>query len=478
MNIKLERYSQSTEEKLNISEAYASERCKEIWKNISSLYEASDFVEFCNSDHPTFKPYLSSFEFLTKSIHICFKGNAVNDDASIVLSFQQVEELNMAGCRLVLLIDKFLRMPNLKKLDVSNNLIFSDIAFDQSFTYIGLRYNSPVQTLLMQSHHFTSPSLFRITHLNISCCNLEHLPETLLNMKDMQELIAYDNRLEQIPNDLFKLTKMFHLDLSKNMIEKLPSNIKYMEKLQNLYISRNSIKIIPDEISELKNLTNLCADHNIIDSISSIIFPDSLKYVNLSGNKLKLAGCTNLMEIVENLSMQDMIFNVDANHMLNIAGPPPTNLTRLKTFSLRGSNYYNVPGYIFRMKNLTELNLSCCYLPNLEQCNVDLPNLKVLDMSKTGLTNLSEALFNSLKNLEQINLSQNQIDKIPECIYNLNLLEIIDVSNNRINSVSHKIFGLKLLKFLSLQQNAILQIDNIESVVITEIVNIFRHFKE
>ncbi|KAG1683281.1 hypothetical protein GQR58_010077 [Nymphon striatum] len=172
------------EEKLNISEAYASECCKEIWKNISSLYEASDFVEFCKSDHPTFKPYLSSFEFLTKRIYLCFKAYTEDINVtSIVLSFQQVEELNMAGCELVLLIDKFLEMPNLKKLDASNNLIYSG----------NFKAN------------FQSYGLFDTNSDTIYHSLLKHLPETLLNMKDMQELIAYDNRLEQIPNDLFKI---------------------------------------------------------------------------------------------------------------------------------------------------------------------------------------------------------------------------------------------------------------------------------
>ena len=65
--------------------------------------------------------------------------------------------------------------------------------------------------------------LQNLTHINISCNAIEHVPPTLAILKNLNYLDLSDNRLLILPPTLFELTQLRYLDVAGNFIETLPT---------------------------------------------------------------------------------------------------------------------------------------------------------------------------------------------------------------------------------------------------------------
>lgn len=81
-------------------------------------------------------------------------------------------------------------------------------------------------------------------------------------------------------------------------------------------------------------------------------------------------------------------------------------------------------------------------------------NISKLDLSNKNLKKFPEEIF-ELKNLKKLNLSNNLIKEIPREIESLSLLETLDLSNNQISNLFSKVCNLKNLKILNLNNNKI-----------------------
>ncbi|KAL0869594.1 hypothetical protein ABMA27_005856 [Loxostege sticticalis] len=85
-----------------------------------------------------------------------------------------------------------------------------------------------------------------------------------------------------------------------------------------------------------------------------------------------------------------------------------------------------------------------------------------LDLSKNGIINLEKEAFNELTLLKQLNLSDNNIQELPEkslqlSVVSENSLEVLDLSKNLITSIGSNVFSnLANLKILFLHDNQIM----------------------
>ncbi|XP_060604920.1 toll-like receptor 4 [Ruditapes philippinarum] len=117
----------------------------------------------------------------------------------------------------------------------------------------------------------------------------------------------------------------------------------------------------------------------------------------------------------------------------------------------------------FRRMDLSENGMQFLH-PNFLSC---FPNLQTLDLSSNELVKMSrgslglfETLFSGLRNLKNINMSKNSLNKLPMKIFENNRnIEIIDLSGNILDQVHITLTELSRLSVLNLYGNNIHVLD-------------------
>ena len=104
------------------------------------------------------------------------------------------------------------------------------------------------------------------------------------------------------------------------------------------------------------------------------------------------------------------------------------------------------------MGQVQDLNLSGNQLGTIPPENGGLTSLVTLDLSDNQLTGLPDALL-QLDHLTDLNLSGNQLGTIPPEIGGLTSLVILDLSDNRLTGLPSELRQLRQLDSLDLSSN-------------------------
>ncbi|HRN78018.1 MAG TPA: leucine-rich repeat domain-containing protein [Candidatus Dependentiae bacterium] len=104
--------------------------------------------------------------------------------------------------------------------------------------------------------------------------------------------------------------------------------------------------------------------------------------------------------------------------------------------------------------NLQQLNLSGNQITTIPDAIGNLANLKALNLNNNQIPTIPDAIGN-LTNLESLYLPGNQITIIPDAIGNLTNLQWFDLSGNQITTIPDAIGNLTNLKALNLNNNQI-----------------------
>lgn len=117
---------------------------------------------------------------------------------------------------------------DLRELDLNNISDIDKIEFD-----FGLDDKKRLQDL--------DGDLF----LNLSHNNLDELPDSLSNLKNIKVLNLSNNKFMKIPNALSGLCNLESLILENNKITEIPSFISKLPDLEFIYLDGNSLKYPP-----------------------------------------------------------------------------------------------------------------------------------------------------------------------------------------------------------------------------------------
>jgi len=90
------------------------------------------------------------------------------------------------------------------------------------------------------------------------------LPEELGELVNMQLLYLSENELKTIPGEIFEMSNLIKLDLKKNSFTNIPPEINRLKKLKVLYLAYNQLTSLPEQIGELTNLEELDLKENPI----------------------------------------------------------------------------------------------------------------------------------------------------------------------------------------------------------------------
>lgn len=212
-----------------------------------------------------------------------------------------------------------------------------------------------------------------------------------------------------------------------------PSKCVCNDKLLKAVCENSNLEVVPIQLNpEIKHLK---LNNNKIDTIHlTFIFYTKLNELDLSFNKIKNLGS-------KNFEFQINLINLNISH---------NAVKQLHKDSFKG------------LKNLIFLDLSDNLIEEINDRTSfkDLTNLEELNLSKNNIYMIETGVFDYLINLRRLILNENQLLKIPEnAINTLNNLIEIDLNLNLIEELSFP-SNLKNLEVLKLRSNLITSLSN------------------
>ncbi|CAO1294257.1 unnamed protein product, partial [Diamesa serratosioi] len=237
--------------------------------------------------------------------------------------------------------------------------------------------------------------LFNLTALSIESSQLVEIKaEDFSNMKNLVNLVLFNNLLEEIPNGVF----------AKNL------QLKYIE------LRINKIKFIGssvfDGLTKLNYVNlwnNICIDYEYEESTGIIELKNDLKIKYLDGNKLTSIPIDTF-----------------------------STLTKLKIIELSSNLIKEFPNGVFSNNlQLEFIYLSYNKIKFLGSTLFDgLTQLDYVDLQKTQLIEIKTKDFIGMRNLEELNLSQNKLTSVPIGVFStLTRLKSLNLGENEVEEI-------------------------------------------
>jgi len=225
----------------------------------------------------------------------------------------------------------------------------------------------------------TFPILSNLISLKInSSSNIKTIPPRIFELPNLQYLHFADTSLNGITKDVNpkSLIKIIYIEGNSNAFNEFPTQFSKLPNLTELYLENNNFNcILPEELLNFKSLQVLSIPSNHMTG--EVVIPDSLKYLNIGNNQFT---------------------SLKAN----------TNVNNLEVFI--GNN------------NKFESNI----FNNLSIYD----KLMLIDLSyNSGITSISESI-SYLKELQVLNLKNDDLTELPPNIYKLSKLKGLDISGN------------------------------------------------
>jgi hypothetical protein len=217
--------------------------------------------------------------------------------------------------------------------------------------------------------------------LRLDCLNLTTLPDSLVELTQLQSLDLSYNYLTELPKWLGKFTQLRSLDLRFNELTTLPESLGELTQLEVLDLSRNPYDTLPESFGQLT----------------------WLQWLDLSYTQpAKLPECLG-------------------------------NLTQLKSLYLSGNELVTLPEWLKRFNQLESLYLLGNQLTVLPEWLGEFTQLKSMDLSLNKLTVLPESLGN-LGRLQNLKLNYNHLTDMPASLIRLKNFDDTVYYNAGINS--------------------------------------------
>ena len=198
----------------------------------------------------------------------------------------------------------------------------------------------------------------------------------------------YEATESKFPVELLQFPNLRILRLYGNKFECIPHEISHFKKLEELNIENLGIEKLPDEFKELKDL----------------------KALNLSGNKFSKED-SNLEIIGELKGLREL--NLSHCEMKSFSIPWVVNLPSLENLSLEendlsGIKIENLLFNLSKAPSLTDLSLEGCGLAEIPEIKDGFTHLIRLDLSGNEIEKLPSFL-SKLPKLKWINLQRNPV---------------------------------------------------------------------
>ncbi|XP_053551122.1 vasorin [Bombina bombina] len=199
---------------------------------------------------------------------------------------------------------------------------------------------------------------------------------------------------------------------------KFPSKIPH--DTVNLYVFENGISSVEeDNFSGLWDLQLLDISYNKLSSLPDGIFRSltNLSNLDLSSNYLTEISA----DTFQGLSKLERLY-LNENNIQSIHQDAFKGLESLLELKLKKNKLVVPP--VFSLPHLLLLDLSYNIIPTIQPGVFNAPNIETLLLAGLGLKEVSKELLFELKNLHELDISDNQLDKVPVGLHGLTKLNI------------------------------------------------------
>uniref|UniRef100_A0A672N7H5 Protein flightless-1 homolog n=1 Tax=Sinocyclocheilus grahami TaxID=75366 RepID=A0A672N7H5_SINGR len=268
--------------------------------------------------------------------------------------------------------------------------------------------------------------------LKLNRTGLCYLPEELSSLQKLEHLSVSHNSLTTLHGELSSLPNLRAVVARANNLKNsgVPDDIFQLDDLSVLDLSYNQLTEIPRDLENSRNMLVLNLSHNSIDNIPNQLFINltDLLYLDLSDNTLDSLP-PQMRRLVH---LQTLILN--NNPLMHAQLRQLPAMVALQTLHLRNTQrtQNNMPTSLEGLTNLADVDLSCNDLSRVPECLYSLTNLKRLNLSSNQISELSLCIDQWTK-LETLNLSRNQLTSLPSAICKLSKLKKLYVNSNKMD---------------------------------------------
>lgn len=281
------------------------------------------------------------------------------------------------------------------------------------------------------------PVLNNLRELDIRNCNIEYLsPNSFNNLKNLEKLFLSHNLLKDLRLMMFAgLSNLFHLDISYNTATQIKSSentggYKNVDPFSVYF--EDGLWIDGDSFESMQNLTFLDFSHSKLKQ-------ESVKaFTTLSPKIQQLSLCYTGIPLIINRMFAETNLKV-----LDLSGNP--SLTPNLTPASFGGLENKLEILIFQNSNLKDMTY----------CMRNLKKLRMLDLAKNNINELTELHYRNYVQLEILILKSNHISNWYSRVFTFNeKLRIINLRKNNINLLTAQMMNdFNNVEFLAIGNN-------------------------
>lgn len=177
-----------------------------------------------------------------KELNLSFSGiNTIPDE---VFTLKNLRALEWTGNRLEHIPSKITALEKLEKLAIGfNSNLESSTTVLKALPNLKELYISGLKRGMKRPMILNVGILTTLEALWLSHNELQDLPISLFDLKQLRRLSLANNKLEQLSERLGELSNLEYLYLEKNQLTTLPNSIKKLKKLRHINLANNPIEI-------------------------------------------------------------------------------------------------------------------------------------------------------------------------------------------------------------------------------------------
>lgn len=248
-----------------------------------------------------------------------------------------------------------------------------------------LDYNGQVTELRIHNEKYIPLDVFCLKHLtrleilNSSFHRTQPTDKSMFTIPSeisqlaptLRVLVVDKTPISYLPKELYNLTRLISLSIRHAGLKTISDDIQRLTLLESLEVKDNELTSLPFAFRQLNRLGTLDVSSNPIQSLNSVEGMNSLRFFWATKCQLK--------EIPRNLpSIQFFMFGLNKIENLDGISTIGTNTLERKTFDFKKNQIKVIPKEIRQVKNVESLNLSYNQLQDLPDEIYDVQGLTML----------------------------------------------------------------------------------------------------